>query len=186
MEATEKVVSKDIEETNEVKTGRQRELLAAIRRCSYPTDQQLAKETSRTIGRIRQTLRALEKQGLVRQRLDPLIGTLWKAVPLEDTDERSTSQTLPCSKCGKLYDRRGLTKHEKTCKGPAPSPEPPSEDPEDDVDEDDPEVLEQAAPDVAEILKGFENGANKIRNLGWHVEVQVKLSYPNLPTPGAS
>lgn len=62
----------------------------------------------------------------------------------------------------------------------------PGEDEEDDKQDDDPGFLEHAAPDVAEILKAFENGANKIRNLGWRVEVQVRLSYPNLPTPGAS
>jgi len=57
---------------------------------------------------------------------------------------------------------------------------------DEEAEDDEPKVLEQAGPDVSEILKVFENGANEIRRMGWHVEVQVKLSYPVAMHRGAS
>jgi len=60
------------------------------------------------------------------------------------------------------------------------------QDSEDEGQDDEPEVLKQAQPDVAEILKVFENGANEIRRMGWQVDVQVKLSYPVAIHRGAS
>lgn len=57
---------------------------------------------------------------------------------------------------------------------------------DEEAEDDEPKVIEQAQPDVAEILKAFENGANEIRRMGWHVEVQVKLSYPAIMHRGAS
>jgi hypothetical protein len=59
-------------------------------------------------------------------------------------------------------------------------------DSKDEEEDDEPKVLEHAQPEVSEILKAFENGANEIRRMGWAVEVQVKLSYPVAMHRGAS
>lgn len=108
MESTEKIVSREDEHFPEDVD----KILIAIPKCSYPTVDQLIKETSLTAKRLAKALKHLEKSKLIRRRIDPFYGVLYKLVPLEtkipDTKQRTrgdSSKSLEqMAKVKQLYE----------------------------------------------------------------------------------
>lgn len=239
MESMEKSVSREDEEFPEDVD----KVLSGIMKSSYPTEDQLKKETGLSTGRFRKAIRRLEQSHLIRERVGGIHGTMFKLVSPEQNAPAEKSKTAPehneypsltkgWAKVKELYVegakyreiaektkrpmhqvsyicavliKRGEVERRVKQRGskvvspggpPSPTflelhehgPEEANRDSPDDGEEDDdePEVLEQKHPDVAEILKAFENGANEIRKMGWQVDVQVKLIYPVSILRGAS
>ena len=156
-------------------TDAQAELLRAIERCSYPTVKQLAHETNRTEGRVRQSLKALIKQGLVRERTGGMHGTLYKVVPPE---ERSPG----------LFDRMTSSPRKQGS---------PADDGEEEEDDDEPEILQVVnGPSSTAQVSRVEDLLDEAKRCGWTVEKLeahkqygggvIRLSYTGAPAPGGT
>jgi DNA-binding MarR family transcriptional regulator len=103
MEATEKSVSREEEDF----PADIEKVLDGITKSSYPTADQLIKETGLSVGRVSRALKHLEKSNLVKRRVDELLGVLYKLVPLEvkipKTHETVAAAALK-SKVKQLYE----------------------------------------------------------------------------------
>ncbi len=219
MESTGRNVSRDDEEFPEDTD----KVLNAVTKTSYPTENQLEKETGLSVGRIRRALRHLENSNLIREQVGSIHGTMYKLVPLGPKvpiDKRKTRGDSPKTLelmtkvkelykadkryaeisrqlkipqhkvsylCGKLIKageikRRYLAPHAPVSEPKSTEVEIPiivTNDGEEDHEDDEPKVLEQAAPDVAEILKAFQKGTVDLQRLGLHVELILKLTFPD-------
>ena len=158
MEATTaKSTSNEHEGLPEAATDAQTELLRAIERCSYPTVKQLAHETNRTEGRVRQSLRSLVKQGLVRERTGGMHGTLYKLVPKEE---------FPAG----LFDK--MTNSPKKSQASSRTPQSaPKGDEEEEKEDDEPEILQVVnGPTSSSQVSRVEDLLDEAKRCGWTVE----------------
>lgn len=216
MESTEKIVSREDEDFPEDVD----KVLNAIPKCTYPTVDQLIKETGLKSKRLGKALKHLEKSKLIRQRIDPFYGVLYKVAPLSTTvTEKKTrvkrdslekaeemARVKPLYEAKKKYrdiaKELGIPEHKvahlcallielgqvkrRNAVNLNADPKPPPAilvEQDDHEDDQEPEVHEQAAPDIADVLKTFERGANEIKRMGWQIELQIHLTWDGKSFP---